>query len=55
MRFIAEDNPNLYIDVENYRELEEKIKNFGNSNYNYEIILEVHDLLIAGRIRANKK
>lgn len=27
MRFIAEDNPNLYIDVENYSELEEKIKN----------------------------
>ena len=55
MRFIAEDNPNLYIDVENYRELEEKIKNFGNPNYNYEIILEVHDPLIAGRIKANKK
>ena len=55
MRFIAEDNPNLYIDVENYNELEEKIKEFGNPNYNYEIILKVHDPLIAGRIRAIEK
>lgn len=52
MRFIVEDNPNLYIDVENYNELEEKIKEFGNPNYNYEIILQVHD---PWRIRANKK
>lgn len=55
MRFIAEDNPNLYIDVENYSELEEKIKDFGNSDYNYEVIFEFHDPLIAGRIRAIKK
>ena len=46
MRFIAEDNPNLYIDVENYSELEEKIKDFGNSDYNYEVIFEFHDPLI---------
>ena len=32
MRFIAEDNPNLYIDVENYSELEEKIKDFEKNN-----------------------
>lgn len=55
MRFIAEDNPNLYIDVENYSELEEKIKEFGNPNYNYEVILEFHDPRIVGRIKANKK
>ena len=53
MRFIVEDNPNLYIDVENYSELEEKIKEFGNPNYNYEVIFDFHDsLMIAGRIRA---
>ena len=57
MRFIAEDNPKLYIDVENYSELEEKIKNCGDPDYNYEVIFEpsFEDLRIAGRIRANKK
>lgn len=55
MRFIAEDNPNLYIDVENYSELEEKIKYFGNPNYNYEVIFEFRDFRIAGRIRAIEK
>lgn len=56
MRFIAEDNPNLYIDVENYSELEEKIKNCGNPDYNYEVIFEFHDpLMITGRIRAIEK
>ena len=54
MRFIAEDNPNLYIDVENYNELEEKIKEFGNPNYNYEVIFEFYDPRIAGRIKAKK-
>lgn len=53
MRFIAEDNPNLYIDVKNYSELEEKIKELGDPNYNYEVIFEFHDPLInTGRIRA---
>lgn len=57
MRFIAEDNPELYIDVENYSELEEKIKNCGNPDYNYEVILECsfQDPRIAGVIRAIKK
>ena len=56
MRFIAEDNPNLYIDVENYSELEERIKELGDPNYNYEVIFECHDdLRIAGKIRAIKK
>ena len=57
MRFIAEDNPELYIDVENYSELEEKIKNCGNPDYNYEVILELsfQDPRIAGVIRAIKK
>lgn len=57
MRFIAEDDPNLYIDVENYSELEEKIKKYGNPDYNYEVISECfsQDLRIAGMIRAIKK
>ena len=55
MKFIAEDNPNLYIYVENYNELEEKIKKFGNPNYNYEVIFEFRDPRIAGRIRAIEK
>ena len=56
MRFIAEDNPKLYIDVENYSELEEKIKKFGDPNYNYEVIFEPHgSLMIAGKIRAIEK
>ena len=56
MRFIAEDNPNLYIDVENYSELEERIKEFGDPNYNYEVILEFHDdPRIVGRIKAIEK
>lgn len=54
MRFTAEDNLNLYIDVENYNELEEKIKELGNPDYNYEVIFDFHDHdpIIAGRIRA---
>jgi hypothetical protein len=57
MRFIAEDNPKLYIDVENYSELEEKIKNCGDPDYNYEVIFlgSFQDPRIAGMIRATKK
>lgn len=57
MRFIAEDDPNLYIDVENYSELEEKIKNCGDPDYNYEVIFKCspQDLRIAGVIRAIRK
>lgn len=55
MRFIVEDNPNLYIDVKNYSELEEEIKKFGNPNYNYEIVLKTNDPLIAGRIKVIEK
>jgi len=57
MRFIAEDNPNLYIDVENYSELEKEIKELGDPNYNYEVIFgpSFQDPRIAGVIRATKK
>lgn len=55
MRFIAEDNSNLYIDVKNYNELEKAIKELGDPNYNYEVIFEFRDPRIAGKIRANKK
>lgn len=40
MIFVAEDNPELRIWVENYSELEKKIKEFGNPDYDYEIIFE---------------
>ena len=57
MRFIAEDNPKLYIDVENYRELKKKIKELGDPDYNYEVIFECsfQDPRIVGKIRAIKK
>lgn len=57
MIFIADDNPKLYIQVKNYSELEEKIKELGNPNYNYEVIIEpsFENSLIAGRIRTMKK
>ena len=56
MRFIAEDNPNLYIDVETYSELEEKIRKYGNPDYNYEVIFEFsfRHPQIVGKIRATK-
>ena len=57
MIFVAEDNPELCIQVENCSELEKKIKIFGNPDYNYEIIFE-HSFRkpwIAGKIRAIKK
>lgn len=57
MIFIKEDDPKLYIKVENYSELEEKIKELGNPNYDYEVIIEpsFKEPWIAGRIRAIKK
>ena len=57
MIFVAEDNPELRIQVENYSELEKEIKEFGNPNYDYEIIFEhsFKEPWIAGRIRAIKK
>jgi len=57
MIFIAEDNSKLYINVNNYSELEEKIKELGNPNYDYEVIIEpsFEKPWIEGRIRAIKK
>ena len=57
MIFIAEDNPKLYIQVKNYNELEEKIKELGDPNYDYEVIIEpsFEKPQIAGKIRAIKK
>ena len=57
MIFIAEDNPKLYIKVENYSELKKKIKELGNPNYDYEVIIEpsFKEPWITGKIRAIKK
>lgn len=57
MIFIAEDNPELYIKVNNYSELEEKIKELGNPNYDYEVVIEpsFEKPWIAGKIKAIKK
>ena len=57
MIFIAEDDPKLQIKVENYSELEKKIKELGNPNYDYEVIIEpsFKEPWITGKIRAIKK
>ena len=56
MVFVAEDNPKLYIKVNNYSELREKIKELGNPNYDYEIVIEPSfKEPVAGKIRAIKK
>lgn len=56
MVFVAEDNPKLYIKVNNYSELREKIKELGNPNYDYEIVIEPSfKEPVAGKIRTIKK
>lgn len=57
MRFVFEDNSNIYIDVNNYKELEWQLNEFGNPDYNYEVIIEpvYNELWRAGIIRAVKK
>ena len=56
MVFVAEDNPKLYIKVNNYSELREKIKELGNPNYDYEIVIEPSfKEPVAGKIREIKK
>lgn len=57
MFFIVDDNPFLFLQAENYKELEERINEFGSPNYNYEVIIEpsFEKPWIAGRIRAVKK